>query len=289
MRATTGPGVYELTADEYHADPVPGGSLTSTGARRLLPPSCPALFRHDLDHPQPPRRTFDVGHAAHKLVLGTGPDLVIIDAADYRTKAAREERDAAHEAGKVPLLEHEHDQVEAMAAALRGHSVAAALLDPARGRPEQTLVWDDRPTGVTCRARLDWLPDLVVIDAAGRLIVPDYKTCHSADPEALAKSVASFGYHQQAAWYLAGINALGLAGPAGAAFVFLCQEKSAPYLVTIVELDGTALRIGEARNRRALAAYDHCRTTGVWPAYVDGVHLLSLPRWAEIAEGEHLP
>lgn len=37
----TEPGVYDLPAEVYHADPVEGGSLSSTGARKLLPPSCP--------------------------------------------------------------------------------------------------------------------------------------------------------------------------------------------------------------------------------------------------------
>jgi len=30
------PGLYDLPEHIYHADPVPGGSLSSTGARRLL-------------------------------------------------------------------------------------------------------------------------------------------------------------------------------------------------------------------------------------------------------------
>src|SRR5258708_26204894 len=40
-------GVYGIPADAYHADPIEGGSLSSSGARRLLPPGCPALFRQD--------------------------------------------------------------------------------------------------------------------------------------------------------------------------------------------------------------------------------------------------
>jgi len=36
----TEPGVYALPADVYHADPVAGGSLSSSGAKKLL--ACPA-------------------------------------------------------------------------------------------------------------------------------------------------------------------------------------------------------------------------------------------------------
>lgn len=281
--ALTEPGVYEMTAEQYHADPVAGGSLSSTWARKLLDPSCPAKFRYERDHGQPPKREFDIGHAAHQLVLGAGPDLVVIDADSYRTKDAREQRDEAHDCGHVPLLVAEYEQVEAMAAAIRQHPLAARLFDPAHGRPEVTLIWRDQ-TGVMCRARYDWLPERL----GGRLIIPDYKTCASADPEALMRAVHQHGYHQQADWYMAGARALGLAGQHDLAFLFVCQEKTPPYVVTIVELDAEALRVGAARNRRALSIYAHCASTGQWPGYVDGIHLLSLPPWAVISEGEHL-
>lgn len=283
MNKITDPGVYDLPVDTYHADPVEGGSLSSTGARRLLPPSCPALFRHEQLHGREPKRVWDLGHAAHRMVLGAGPPIAVIDAPDYKTKAARETRDEAREAGAVPLLTHEYQLAGDMAGALRRHPVASALLDPDRGgRPEQTLVWRDGPTGTWCRSLLDWLPPLA---PAGRLIVPDYKTCAAADPDSLERAAYQHGWHQQAAWYLAGLRALGLADE-DAAFVFVAQEKTEPYLVTVVELDHVALRIGHARNRRALGIYQHCTSTGEWPGYVDGVHLLSLPRWAEIEEGE---
>lgn len=278
---TMAPGVYRMTAEQYHADPVPGGSLSSTGARKLLPPSCPALFRYEQDHPPEAKRHFDVGTAAHKLVLGIGPEIVVIDADNYRTKAAQEARDEARENGAVPLLPGEFDEVAAMATALRDHPIASALLDPDRGLPEQNLIWQDRQTGVMRRARLDWLPE----NTRGRTIIPDYKTCVSAEPDALAKSVHRFGYHQQADWYLTGAQELGLADDS-AAFVFICQEKTAPYLVTVIELDSTAMRIGKARNRRALSIYQWCNETGTWPGYTDDIALLALPPWAEIEEGE---
>ena len=50
----TEPGVYEMPAEEYHADPVEGGSLSSTGARRLLE-MAPARWRYEQAHPSPPR------------------------------------------------------------------------------------------------------------------------------------------------------------------------------------------------------------------------------------------
>ena len=39
----TEPGVYDVPFDEYLRDPVPGGSLSTSGARLLLD-TCPAIF-----------------------------------------------------------------------------------------------------------------------------------------------------------------------------------------------------------------------------------------------------
>jgi hypothetical protein len=283
----TEPGVYDIPSDAYHADPVPGGSLSSSSARKLLPPSCPARFRWDLDHPDPTagKNQFDIGHAAHRLVLGAGAEFHVIDADDYRSKDARTQRDDARASGLTPLLAAEHDQAQAMATALRAHPLAGHLFDPAAGWPEVTLVWRDEPTGIMRRARVDWLPRH---QPGRRLIVPDYKTTHSADLDALTRAIQQFGYHQQAAWYLDGIRALGLCGPDGAAFLFVAQEKTPPYLVTVLELDDTALRIGDIKNRRALQVYRHCTETNHWPAYHDGIALLGLPPWAIRDEGEDL-
>lgn len=277
------PGVYDgIPNDVYQADPVLGGSLSSSGARRLLPPSCPALYRHWRDHGQPPKPEFDIGHAAHLMVLGAGPELVVVDAPDWRTKAAREQRDAAHESGKVPVLAADHERVHAMATALRDHPVAAALFDPTRGKPEQTLVWVDQDTGVWRRARPDWLPN----PGTGRMVVPDYKTCRSASPEAIQRSIHEYGYHCQAAFYTDGVRSLGLASDP--AFVLVFQEVQPPHLVTVAQPDAVAMRIGRSLNRHAIDLYAECTAADRWPGFSDDVELIGLPPWAEARHLEEI-
>jgi PDDEXK-like domain of unknown function (DUF3799) len=269
-------GVYDgMPEDMYHADPVPGGSLSSSGARKLLPPSCPAKFRYEASNPPPPKDHLELGSAAHKMVLGAGAEIVVIKAKDWRTRAAQDERDAARAEGFLPLLTAEHQQVQAMAAALRAHPIASALFNPERGKPEQSLFWQDPETGVWRRSRFDWLPDLT---ARERLIITDYKTSASADPRAFAKSAANYGYHQQDAWYRDAARALGLS--ADPAFVFVIQEKEPPYLVTVAELDGDAIRAGRDLNRIAIEIYRDCAEAGDWPGYSAGIELISLPAWA---------
>ncbi|AEW94644.1 MULTISPECIES: PD-(D/E)XK nuclease-like domain-containing protein [Streptomycetaceae] len=275
----TEPGVYpDMPIEAYHRDP----ALSSTGARRLLPPGCPALYRYEQDHPQPPSTAFELGTAAHRLVLGVGPDLVVVDAEDWRTRDARARRDAARAAGAVPLLAAEYALVQAMAAALRRHPVAGVLFAPGSGRPEVSVFWRDRATGVMLRERPDWLP---YQRPGARLIVPDYKTAVALDDDALSRAIAAHGYHQQAAWYLDGLRATGLAGE-DAAFVFVFQLKAPPHLVRTVQLPMLAERIGRAKNRAAIETFADCQRTGRWPGYGDDVAHLSLPPWAEKTEAE---
>jgi hypothetical protein len=273
----TEPGVYDLPADVYHADPVPahlGGSLSSSGAKLLLPPSCPAIFDWQRRNGEKHTDAFDFGHAAHTAVLGVGAEVVIIDADDWRSKAARDAKAAAHAEGKTPLLAKDAAVVQAMAAKLAAHPIASALLDPDHGKPEQALFAQDQASGgVWLRAMLDWLPD----PGPGRMIVPDYKsTADNGDPDAFGRTMANFRYHGQAAWYLDLLRTLDLAGD-DAAFVFIVQSKQAPYLVSVIEPDARALRVGREENRAAIELYAQCTSTGEWPDYGGGVSLASLP------------
>lgn len=268
------PGVYDLPAEVYHRDPVEGGSLSSSGARRLMA-TCPAKFHYEQQNPLTPSAEMNLGTAAHRLVLGVGNDLVRIDADDYRTKAARADRDDAIAAGQTPLLPHEWDTVHAMAEALRGHELASALLG-GDGAAERTLIWQDKPTRVWRRSLVDWLPAPV---PDGVMYVADYKTAASAHPDAISKSMETYGYHAQAAWYSDGLVALGLAREVK--FFLVVQEKDPPYLVSPVQPDALAIDAGRLLNRQALDLYAHCRATDTWPAYVEGVEPVSLPPWAE--------
>jgi hypothetical protein len=275
--AITEPGVYDLPADVYHADPVPtelGGSLSSSGAKLLLPPSCPAIFDWVRTHPVH-SDAFDFGHAAHAAVLGAGAEVVVVSADSWRGNAAQDAKAAAYAEGKTPLLAKDAAVVDAMAAQLRAHPIAAALLDPDHGQPERSLFTQDADTGVWLRGMFDWLPNP---DRPGRYIIPDYKTtAGNGDPAAFARTMADYRYHGQAAWYTDLVRALGIAEDP--AFVFIVQSKTAPYLVSVVEPDAEALDVGRTENRAAIDLYAQCTADNHWPAYGDGITAASLPPW----------
>lgn len=281
----TEPGIYtQMSHDVYHADPVPAGSLSRGGARLLLPPSCPALFEWNLMHPAPRKKVFDEGIAAHHLVLGVGPELVHVPFDDYSPRGAgnqtkaRTMRDEAHARRAVPLTNPQWEKVHAMAAALRQQPEASALLDPARGgKPEQAMFWIDEATGVWRRSLVDWLPPT---PHQGRMILPDYKTALSAHQETWVKSAADHGYDMQAAWIKDAVAAL---LNVEVQVVFILQEKTEPYLVSIAWLDAKAEERGRVRNLRALDLYRECKETGVWPGY-QTIKQVDLPQRAYYEE-----
>lgn len=270
-----------LPADVYHADVT---SISSTGLRKLLAPGCPAQFRYDRDHPQPPKREFDLGNAVHAAVLGEGHDIVeIVGFSDYKKGEPRALRDEAYAAGKVPLLPKEKLQVDAMAKAIREHPDAGPLFAPGMGIPERSIYWTDPATGVRCRVRPDWLivrPDVTVI--------VDLKTTTDANPDACSKAIESYSYHQQGALYIDGVQAAGLA-PEGARFFYAFQSKKPPYLITVRELKDQDQDIGRARTEEALRRYADCVANDDWPDWtgpVDTIPQLGMPPWATIRQFE---
>lgn len=275
----TAPGVYDLSEREYHADPVPGGSLSSSGARKLLAPGCPALFRYERDHPTPPSDEMNLGSAVHRLVLGKGAEIMVLrdedgdPYPDLKKPAARRAKAAALAEGKIPLLHKQLQIAEAMAAAIKADRDAGPLFAAGTGQAEQSIFWQDGP--VWRRALIDWLRP-----GADRMIIADYKsTAKPLDDESLSKTMAGYGYHQQLAWYRDAVRAVGLCEKPAALLVF--QMTVDPHLVRVVEPDPVALRVGDHLNRQAVDLYAECVRTGLWPGYGGSIDMISLPPYIE--------
>lgn len=268
------PGLYTDIPDiTYHAD---RASLSSSGARKLLPPSTPAEFAYERDHGRPPKKEFDHGHAAHALVLGVGAELREIPAAALAsngavsTKAAKAFIAQARDDGAVPLKPADYQTVQAMANKIREHRLAAALL--AEGQAELSGYWVDPETGLTLRFRPDWTTTI-----NSQLWLVDYKSTTSANPAKFARSAGDFGYAQQEAWYVDGAKTLGMHDDPQ--FAFITQAKTPPYLVSVIRIRPSDVDWARGQNRRAIDLYAQCVETGEWPAYPDEFIWIDLPKY----------
>lgn len=259
--------IPNLPDEQYHAD---RDSLSFSGAKLLLSPSCPAKFREHMDNPPKPKPEYTFGHAAHRLVLGKGGEIVEVDAPDWRSKAAREIRDQACN-GIAPMLTHELEKARAIERAVREHPTAGPLFE--QGDAEMSLYATDPTTGVRLRGRIDWLTTL-----DGQYFVVDFKTSDTAEPQAFARKGAGYLYHGQHAWYEDLVKAVGLS--ASPRFIDVVAEKAPPYVVTVVEFDAESVTEGRRLNRLAIDLYAECVKTNEWPDYGPGIHPISIPAWA---------
>ncbi len=275
MKRISEPGIYDILAAEYHADPCPQPSLSASIAKILVDrtpahawiahPRLNPAFESDED------RGFDLGSAAHAIVLEGGEKVKIIEAENYRTKEAREARDAAIQGGFLPLLEEQFERASAMASvlqdALKSHRSARNAFR--NGKAEQTLIW--REGDIWCRARLDWLSN----DGT----IWDYKTTDGSAGEWGARQLFNLGFDIQEAFYRRAVE--DSFDREEVDFRFVVQETEPPYLVNVVALDPQAQHYADARVEEAIDIWRRCLATGNWPGYPGEINFVSPPIWHE--------
>ena len=283
------PGIYTMDAATYHADPVIVPSLSSGIARILLSQSprhaWTAHPRLNPDCIPESNSKFDLGSAAHALLLEGEDRMVQIDAPDYRTKAAQEERDAARTAGKHPILKAEYLNVLLMReAALKAIAECPDLsgMTLEDGTPEQTIIWQEGAGGqVWCRIRPDWL-------ANDHSLIIDYKsTAASANPDAWVRTMTGMGGDVQGAFYTRGAEkALDIPSPK---FVFLVQEVYPPFACSFIGLPPSFMELGMEKMRVAVAGWSKCMTADRWPAYTNRICWVEPPPYYQAAWEERGP
>ena len=159
----TKPGIYRGVSEaDYRADPCPSPSLTQSLCKILIERSprhawteCPRLnpqYEYDDD------TKYDIGNVAHRLMLGRGKEIEVVQFADWRKKEAQEAREKAADEGRIAVLQHQFDQAADMVAAARAqldkHEDSDAFT---AGAGEVMIAWEEN--GVWFRSLIDWLHD----------------------------------------------------------------------------------------------------------------------------------
>lgn len=276
-----GAGLYpNLPEDLYHGDVVPEGSLSVSGAKKLIPPGCPAVYDYERRSGGKRSKSMNAGTRSHALILGRGEEqLEFLDHPDYRKKDAQEERDLAIASGKIPTLPHERAEAEAIRDAVFADDEARSLLDDASD-VELSMFWRDPETGIWLRGRMDALA------WRRRPTVVDVKTTANSSPESFAKSLAEYRYDMQDRHYRDGLAAIlsGYPGELAADdidFRFIAVATDDQHLVMVYELGSDDIERADESNRVARAVYRDCTRRGVWPKWSDSAMALSLPRFAQ--------
>jgi hypothetical protein len=272
-------GLYpEIDEDTYHGDPAPQPSLNQSTAKILLERSPRhAWHQHPRLNPDFHRdedRKFDLGNIAHRLLLGKGRPLFLIDAPDYRTKAAQAGRQIALENGQMPCLTHLHERALRMTQAALKQMRDAGLDFKPETHPEAMtecgFIWQEGDTWF--RTKIDRLQ--------GDTVSIDFKTTAAAATDrGIDNMMMDMGWHIQAAFHERALNAA--LGEEPRRFLFIVQETYAPFALTVTELTEGALAIGRQQLDTAIQIWRACMKANRWPSYNDAqVRRLSCPAWA---------
>jgi hypothetical protein len=269
----TEPGIYaDMPMDAYVGDPCPEPSV-STGVVNALTNRSP--LHAAAEHPRmggihDDSSRADLGSAAHAVLLGGAERIVVVDAADWRTKVAQAARDEARAAGKIPILAHLSDPIVKMADSARAMLDRHGINDL---HMERTLIWQDA-RGVWCRSR----PDIMHGDECDPVV--DYKTSTNADPMTWAKTTLfRGGYDNQAGLVLRGLDKL--IGQQERQFLFLVQEIEPPYACSMVGCSPSVIVNATQKVEAAIDLWYRCLRDNKFPGYDTRIHWAELPSYIQ--------
>lgn len=255
---------YSLPENIYRQ--APGVNISNLKAMRRSPAHYLAKVTAPPSDPTP---ALVFGTLLHRACLEpdklAGSFAVKPDDIDFRTKAGKEWRDSQ----TVPIIDAQQGAaLEQASAKVLAHPHASAIL--ARADKEVSVF---KKRSLTSDLLLKGRLDAVAVDEQGLTTIADIKTCEDASSDAFARSIATFGYAEQAAFYMDLIGA--------SYFLFIAVEKYAPYEVAIYCLDEESIALGRERNERHLDTLERCLAVNEWVGYSPEIETISLPRWAK--------
>jgi len=268
---------FDVPSAVYFADPAPQPSLTQSIAKTLIDYS-PLHAWHE--HPrlggrpdEPPEQYVSaqaIGNAAHKLMIGRGKEIEVVDLDSWRGKAADQRREI-EASGRVAILQKHFVRARNMVEVGRARLADTQAFELGSG--EVVLIW--REGDIWLRTMIDWL-------SPQRNVAWDYKTSGlSCAPHAIPALMLNGGWDVQAAMHERGLNALDPDGAGRRKFRFVSQENTEPYAVTVAELPEDVVAMGHRKLAHAIDIWADCIRSGRWPSYPNDVVFPEYPGWAE--------
>jgi len=232
----------------------------------------PLHAKEQMDNPPEPTEPFRIGRAFHTLLLEPrkfNRQYTIMPLCDCRTKEGKTIYEAfkQNNDGKEILTQKDFDQLDVMGDAIKKQVIYRYIQ---QGEAEVCIVWEDKKTGLLCKARIDYVH-------RKHAILIDLKSTTDASKYEFSKAIYNYGYFQQAAWYSDGWKILTGDEPC---FVFLPVEKTPPYAVACYEVPEIDINAGRQSYRKALNIYAECVKKNEWPGYQKSVEFLGMPSWA---------
>jgi hypothetical protein len=264
MKVTKGGIYYDVSESDYRCDPCPLPSLTQSLVKILVERSPQhAWTAHPRLNPQFEYESdtkFDLGNIAHRLILGRGKEIEVINFADWRSKAAQEARETAADEGRIAVLQHQFTQavemVEAARSQLKRHEDSDAFEG---GRSEVMICWEEDEI---------WFRSLIDHVSDDLRTISDYKTSGmSMAPHLLGMRAEAAGWHIQAAFIARGLDAIDPAGAGRRIYRFIGQETSKPHALTVMHMNNYWMTMGEKKVDAGIALWRPAVEHNYWRGY----------------------
>lgn len=198
------------------------------------------------------------GTALHSFVIGDKEKVVVYEGGARNDKWAKYQEFKEQHLGKEILLPSEMVDVLGMRRALEAHPRAMELLE---GEREKRIEWTigDRKCGGT--------PDVVRCFSDRKRVV-ELKSCFTTQPDHFKRHARKMAYHAQVDWYANGAdNSMTYPQLPTEEHFVVAVEATAPYPVTVFELDPSILLAGRKRWRQWFEALRICEATNHYPPY----------------------
>lgn len=217
-------------------------------------------------------RAMVLGQAIHCAVLE--PELYekqYMKLKDIKVRTATEYKQAIKVHGDdFVLVAPEADYIEGMKQSINNNIDARLLLDKKRLN-EIAVFATDPETGTLVKCKFDTL-------LTDSLIGIDLKKTQDASMRQFEKSIASYRYHVQDAFYSDVF--LWATGQELLSFSFLAVEERMPHFSKLYECDSAAKQYGRKLYRQNLNTYAECLKNNDWPMPDGGLEYIGLPYWA---------
>lgn len=216
------------------------------------------------------------GRAYHKLMLEPedfDTEFAVAPYVDKRTKEGKAtwQKFCEENEGKDIITQQTYETLLEMQKALYETPYVKLLI---KGDHEKSYFWVDENYG---------LPMKIRPDSTGKIkdeyICIDLKTTVCAETDKFMRDSIRLGYDLQASHYLEGLEKT---YGKKFKFIFIAQEKTAPYLVNVLEADEYFIQSGKELRDMLLQQYVECSESGNWYGYMkDGINSLGVPKWIE--------
>jgi hypothetical protein len=220
------------------------------------------------------------GDVVHQLALDRGRGYRIGNFKDWRTKTAKEFKEAAEEAGETPITRSAFEEAEIMAGIVKER--IKRVLDGAAYDTEVAFLYEERTA-----AGPIWVRGLMDVYCEEKGLIVDPKVTGLLYDKVVGRQMVNMGWDRQLALYERGVGMIRphLAGRVRARDLMINPDP--PYTSRLVAPEKAWKYSSVKQAEEAMEIFGECLHSGRWPGFGDDVDYIPCPPWEAKRREKH--